>query len=258
MLRYLRLKVAYDGTNYKGFQKQPDVVTVQQVLEKFLSRVCGETIHISGSGRTDTGVHAYGQVISFATHGTIPAAGLLRAGAGLLPPDIVLLEGAEVGEDFHARKSALWKRYLYRIRLREHPSPFCRNYYWQLPPPLNLALLQQGADVLLGTHDFSGFRSSGSAAVDPVKTIYESYWQQEGADHTFVISGNGFVYHMVRNLVWNLVKVGQGRLLVQELQQQLSMTRGQFENAAAPAQGLYLAAVGYEPWASPQPKKNVI
>lgn len=247
-MRTIKLIVTYDGTRYNGFQKQPDKPSVQQFLEEFLSQVCGESVLITGSGRTDAGVHALGQVVSFTTKGTIPLPNLIRVSRSLLPADIVVLKAESVPDGFNARKDACWKRYQYHICITDIPDPFMRNYCWQIPEKLDFNTMQQAADLLLGEHNFSGFQSTGSAKVSPVKTIYEAKWCQKEKQLTFKISGNGFVYHMVRNLVWSLVQVGQGSLDIQGFEKQLAQSRGTFLNSPAPAQGLYLDCVSYRPW----------
>jgi tRNA pseudouridine38-40 synthase len=247
-MRTIKLVLAYDGTAYNGFQKQPDKPSVQQVLEEFLQQVCGEPVVTTGSGRTDAGVHARYQVVSFSTQGIIPLPNLIRVSGSLLPADIVVKSAEEVAAGFNARKDACWKRYVYQIRLAGQADPFYRNYWWQLGGELNLQKMQQAAAYLVGEHDFSGFQSTGSAPVSPVKTIYAAQWSSQAGQFLFRISGNGFVYHMVRNLVWSLVQVGQGVLTPDAFKQQLTQPRGAFLNSPAPAQGLYLDYVSYQPW----------
>ncbi|MBO5637279.1 MAG: tRNA pseudouridine(38-40) synthase TruA [Acidaminococcaceae bacterium] len=250
-MRTLKLTVCYDGSNYFGFQRQTKELTIQEVLEEKLARVCGEPVQIVGSGRTDARVHARGQVVSFATRGTIPLANMSRAMNSILPDDIRILQAEEAPDGFNARKDACWKEYEYRIRFTPQPDPFTRNYVWQLREEPDLEKMQEAAQLLLGTHDFSGFQSAGSSPVSPVKTIYVSRWQKE-ADDTLIyrIAGDGFVYHMVRNLVWSMVQIGLGKKTPQAMQQELQMQRGEFENSPAPPQGLYLARVEYEPFLS--------
>lgn len=249
-MRTLKLTVCYDGSNYFGFQRQTKELTIQEVLEEKLARICGEPVQIVGSGRTDARVHARGQVVSFATRGTIPLANMPRAMNSILPDDIRILQAEEAPDGFNARKDACWKEYEYRIRFTPQPDPFTRNYVWQLREEPDLEKMQEAAQLLLGTHDFSGFQSAGSSPVSPVKTIYVSRWQKE-ADGTLIyrIAGDGFVYHMVRNLVWSMVQIGLGKKTPQAMQQELQMQRGEFENSPAPPQGLYLVRVEYEPFA---------
>lgn len=257
-MRTLKLTFAYDGTNYHGFQRQQNALTVQQVIEEKLSWLCGEAITVAGSGRTDTGVHARGQVVSLTTNGRIPACNLVRASVGLLPPDIVLRQAEEVSSGFHARYSACWKRYCYRIVQSEIADPFLRNYAWQLQQPLQLDLLQQAAQLLVGTHDFSFFRSAGSVQNSPVKTVYRAEWrQQEQGGLEFCIEGNGFLYHMVRNIVWNLVAVGKGAKSLPTFQQEFVNGQRHFQVVPAPPQGLYLDYVGYRPYQEHNIEKNL-
>jgi len=246
--RRIALKIAYDGSAYAGWQRQENGVGIQAVLEDTLQRQFGESVHVMGSGRTDAGVHARFQVISFHTSGSIPTGNLKMAMNGLLPGAIRVLDAAEEEEGFNARKSAFWKRYEYRIRLIGAPDPFTRNYAWQLEKEPDLDALRHAAEMVLGTHDFSGFQSRGSTPVSPVKTIYESSWRREGRDLYYRISGNGFVYHMVRNLVWAMVQAGLGLKRPEEFREELRGERGSFENSPAPAQGLYLDYVSYAPW----------
>lgn len=170
MMRTFKLTVAYDGSGYHGFQRQPRDITVQQVLEDALSRITGENVVLAGSGRTDSGVHARGQVVSFTTGCGIPAANLKRAMNSILPPDITVIASQEAEEGFHARFSAKWKRYCYRIVLNNDYDPFIRNYAWQMQnTKLKIETMNMAAGFLLGTHDFSFFRSSGSVQSSPVK-----------------------------------------------------------------------------------------
>ena len=245
-MRTIKLVVAYDGSAYKGFQKQPHGNTVQNVLEEFLTKVCGESVLTHGSGRTDAGVHAYGQVVSFETEGRIPCANIVRASATMLPEDIVLLSAEEAPESFHARYSALWKEYSYRLVVNGQQDPFLAKYAWQMREIPSVELMNRAAQLLLGKHDFSAFRSSGSVDNDPVRTMYKAEWQRlSDSEVRFVICGDGFLYHMVRNLVWSLVQVGLGKRTVADFAAELESKRCEFLNAPAPACGLYLDKVGY-------------
>ena len=249
-MRTIKLVIAYDGSAYHGFQKQKNAVTVQGVLEKALSRLCGEAVRTVGSGRTDTGVHALAQVVSFTTEGRIPCANLVRGSRSLLPADIVIISAQEAEEGFHARISACWKRYQYRLLLNEYDDPFAVKYAWQLRDRLDIAKMRQAAGYLLGTHDFSAFRSAGSVDTSPIKTMYEASWEQKGQELLFFIAGDGFLYHMVRNIVWARVQVGLGTRSVEQFAAELQARRCDFASEPAPAQGLYLAQVYYEPYES--------
>ena len=226
--RNIRLTVSYDGTAYNGFQRQnPPQIAVQNVLEEKLQQVCGDTIELAASGRTDAGVHALGQVVNFFTDGRIPVDRLPRAVNSILPPDIVVLEAAEADRDFSARHSAKSKTYIYRILQGYIPDPFERNY--------NLNCI----------HDFSAFRAAGGPPVSPVRTIYEAGLKQQGRIVELSFFANGFLYHMVRNLVGTLANVGLGWTSVERFKEIMeSLDRNQ-AGATAPAQGLYLYKVNY-------------
>ena len=245
-MRTLKIVISYDGSGYHGFQKQKDILTVQGVVEEVLEKLCGERVVTAGSGRTDAGVHALAQTLTFTTNGRIPCANMVRAAASLLPRDIVLISAEEVEEGFHARFSAKWKTYEYKLLVNAHDNPFMVRYAWQLREQLDLPAMNEAAALLLGTHDFSAFRSTGSVDSSPVKTIYAASWQRQGEEVSFRISGDGFLYHMVRNLVWSLVQVGLGRRSKADFAAELAAARCEFLNSPAPAEGLYLAQVGYE------------
>ena len=247
-MRTIKLVVAYDGSDYHGFQKQKGIVTVQGVLEEVLAKLCGETVATAGSGRTDAGVHALAQTVTFTTNGRIPCANLVRAAASLLPDNIVVISAEEMQEGFHARFSAQWKTYHYKVLVNKYNNPFMVRYAWQMRDKLDIAKMNEAAALLKGTHDFSAFRSSGSVESSPIKTIYEAYWQMQGEELIFRISGDGFLYHMVRNLVWSLVQVGAGKRTKEDFAAELKAQRCEFLNEPAPASGLYLVSVGYTPY----------
>ncbi|MDO4178690.1 MAG: tRNA pseudouridine(38-40) synthase TruA [Phascolarctobacterium sp.] len=244
-MRTLKLTVAYDGSAYHGFQKQPGLVTVQGVLEEVLCKLCGEEIATAGSGRTDANVHALEQTVTLKTNGRIPVKNIVRAAASLLPNDIVVISAEEMSEGFHARFSAKGKRYQYRLVVNEHDSPFLVKYAWQIREAIDIKAMNKAAEYLLGSHDFSAFRSSGSIDGDPVKTIYSAKWTCKGEEFIFTIEGDGFLYHMVRNIVWSLVQVGLGKRTPENFLTELHSHRTEFLNEPAPAQGLYLAKVFY-------------
>ena len=248
-MRTFKLIVCYDGSSYSGFQRQAEETTIQQVLEEKLARICGEPVTVTGSGRTDAGVHARCQVVSFATNGTIPVENVARALNSILPEDIRALRAEEVQAGFNARKNACWKEYEYRIRYTPEPDPFTRNYAWQMTELPDIDKMNVAAAMIMGQHDFSGFQSTGSSPVSPVKTIYKSCWETTpNSTLVYHIAGNGFVYHMVRNLVWSMVQIGLGKKPPESMAEELTSKRGEFENAPAPAQGLYLARVEYGPF----------
>ena len=245
--RNLALKVAYDGTNYHGFQRQtPPVLAVQNVLERALAKVCGEQVELAAAGRTDAGVHAYGQVVNFFTDGRIPTERLLRAVNGLLPPDIVVTAAWEAARDFSARHSATGKTYVYRIEECTVPNPFTRSYAWQIFQPLDHDAMRAVLALLVGTHDYSSFRAAGGAPMSPVRTLDEIRLDEdEGGRLSCCLHGNGFLYHMVRNIMSAVVSVGLGRISTERFAEIFAARDRRLVPPTAPACGLYLLSVDY-------------
>ena len=245
--RNLALKIAYDGTRYHGFQRQtPPVVAVQNVLEAALAKVCGETVELAAAGRTDAGVHAYGQVVNFFTDGSIPVERLPRAVNGLLPPDIAVTEAWEAASDFSARHAATGKAYVYRLEQCTAPNPFTRNYSWQIFCPLDVETMRAALSLLVGTHDYSSFRAAGGAPMSPVRTLDEIRLTDEGAGHlSCYFHGNGFLYHMVRNIMSTVVHVGLGRISAERFAAIFAARDRRLASPTAPACGLYLLHVDY-------------
>ena len=243
--RNIKLILAYDGGKYHGFQRQNNAISVQNVLEKKLAIVFGGEIKLAASGRTDAGVHAYGQVVSFLTEGTIPIDRVVRAINSHLPSDIVVRSAEEVALDFSARHSAKDKIYIYKIQQGEVLDPFKRQYAWYIRKELNVDKMNEAMQCIVGTHDFSAFRAVGSAPMHPVRTIFEAKCKLEGDTIEFVFWGNGFLYHMARNLVGTLVNVGKGKTTLEDFKGILEGKDRQKAGMTAPAQGLYLKEVNY-------------
>ena len=249
-LRYLKLTLAYDGTAYHGFQRQANAITIQEIVEEKLARLFGHPLRIAGSGRTDTGVHAREQVISFSTTGTVPTERIPLATRGVLPDDIVVMKAEETDASFHARFDARSKIYRYRILNTGAPDPLLRRFAWHYPWPLDLAAMNEAALCLQGKQDFSAFRSAGGpqvAQVDPVKTIFTArgYLRTE-ALLDFFFWGSGFLYHMVRNMIGTLILVGRGKMTPLEFSQVLESKKRWRFAVTAPPQGLCLERVFYE------------
>ncbi|NLU43344.1 MAG: tRNA pseudouridine(38-40) synthase TruA [Acholeplasmataceae bacterium] len=245
-MRYLKLTISYDGTNYNGFQRQKNAIGIQQIVEDALSELMGEDIKVVASGRTDTGVHACGQVISFETRSTVPTEHITTAIRHLLPGDIVVWKAEEVGENFNARYSAVEKTYQYRIIITDISNPFKRNYAWELKKSLDIEKMQIAANNLLGTHDFTAFCNKGSKIISPERTITVAQWQiTTDKELVFTITGDGFLYRMVRNIVGALVKVGNGKITPDTFLQILLTKDRQLTGMPAPACGLYLMHVRY-------------
>ena len=250
-MRNLRLILAYDGSEFSGWQVQPDAATIQGALASAIGRITGEKVLPQGSGRTDAGVHALAQVASFSTESSVPAANFVKALNDILPPSIRVLEVGEVPAAFHARKSAKAKTYRYRMYRAPICSPFIARYVWHFPYPLNEEAMNKAAATAIGEHDFTSF-----AAVDPergreesevsnVRTIMSSAWTRDGDDFIYTVRGSGFLHHMVRNLVGTFVLVGKGTLAVEDLPRILAARDRSAAGPTAPASGLCLVSVEY-------------
>ena len=250
-MRNLKLTLAYDGTDFSGWQLQPSAATVQGTLASAIGRLTGENVLPQGSGRTDAGVHALAQVATFATASSVPTENFLKALNDLLPASIRILEVAEVPGEFHARKSAKAKTYRYRIFRAAICSPFLARYVWHFPYPLAEDAMAEAAGQVAGEHDFTSF-----AAVDPergkengeasnVRTIFSSAIGREGDELVYTVRGSGFLHHMVRNLVGTFILVGKGTLQPRDLTRILSARDRSAAAATAPASGLVLVNVEY-------------
>jgi tRNA pseudouridine38-40 synthase len=251
MQRNLKITIAYDGYDFAGWQIQPDRPTIQGTLVSVIEHITGEKALPQGSGRTDAGVHARAQVASVSLQSPIPVANLRKALNDVLPPTIRVLSVEEVSPEFHARKSALAKTYEYRIYRGEICPPFLARYVYHHPYPLNESLMIEAAVVMSGEHDFTSF-----AAVDPerkkhvvppdnVRTIYSSAWHRTGKELIYTVRGNGFLHHMVRNLVGTFLMVGKGNLILDDLRRILEARDRSAASATAPASGLFLLGVEY-------------
>lgn len=243
--RNIKLTVAYDGSAYHGFQRQANALSIQEVLEERLAKILGHPLKMTGAGRTDSGVHAYGQVVNFYTTGTIPSERIPAAGKGLLPNDIVIVKAEEVAPEFHARYSAKSKIYIYRVLTGRAADPFTRNFAWHIPQALNTSAMHEAARIILGEHDFSAFRAAGGPPVSPIREIFDASCRQNGREIEFLFWGNGFLYHMVRNLVGTLINVGLGKLSAEGFRGVLAGCDRTKAGITAPPQGLYLKEVIY-------------
>ena len=250
-MRNLKITLAYDGSAFHGWQVQPERATIQGELAAAIERVTGLRVLPQGSGRTDTGVHALAQVASCQIDAGIPTENLAQALNHVLPPAIRVLSVEEVASEFHARRSARAKTYRYRIFRGEICSPFVARYVSHYPYPLDEKAIQDAAEVILGEHDFTSF-----AAVDPergrdneessnVRTIYASEWKREGEELAYTVRGNGFLHHMVRNLVGTFLLVGKGTLDGAGMKRILEARHRSAAGPTAPACGLYLVSVEY-------------
>ncbi|MDR5730116.1 MAG: tRNA pseudouridine(38-40) synthase TruA [Terriglobia bacterium] len=264
-LQTWKLTLAYDGTDFRGWQVQPEAPTVQGEVQSALERITGEAPLPQGSGRTDAGVHALAQVASFALHAPIPAANLQRALNRTLPASIRVLAAQTMPDTFHARHGAKAKTYEYRIFRGEICPPFLARYVYACPWPLDEAALDAAARMFVGEHDFLSFAASdpdltarrmqlegdgeASEAAGTVRRIFASAWERrqiaDGELLVYRVRGNGFLHHMVRNFVGTLLDVGRGRLIASAIPEIIAARARAAAGPTAPARGLFLHSVEY-------------
>jgi tRNA pseudouridine38-40 synthase len=248
-MRNLKLVLSYDGTEFSGWQVQPGSATLQGALALAIGRVTGENILPQGSGRTDAGVHALGQVASFGTQSPIPPENLVIALNDILPGAIRVLEATEVPGEFHARKSARSKTYRYRMYRGAICSPFITRYVWHYPYPLDEDQMQEVAGMIVGERDFTSFAAvdseRGREEMSNVRQIFSSSWERQSDEFVYTVHGNGFLHHMVRNLVGTFVLAGKGALKASDLTRILEARSRSAAGATAPASGLCLVNVEY-------------
>jgi tRNA pseudouridine38-40 synthase len=282
-MRNLKLILSYDGSDFSGWQVQPDAPTVQGTLASAFGRITGEKVLPQGSGRTDAGVHALAQVVTFVTESSVPTANFVKALNDTLPASVRVLEVTEVPPEFHARHSSRAKTYRYRIYRGAICPPFLARYVWHFPFPLDEQEMVRAAALVEGEHDFTSFAAvdpergagksvnhgehpSGSlrassvsrrnpevpAEVSPevspvsnVRRISSSSWERQGDEFVYTVRGSGFLHHMVRNLVGTFVLVGKRTLQAEDLTRILEERNRSAAGAPAPAAGLYLVNVEY-------------
>jgi len=244
--------VRYDGTDFSGWQRQPGRRTVQGELETVFSKLANTSVVIQGAGRTDAGVHALGQVFSCRWPGAVPER-LAHATSRMLAPEIRVESIDTAGDDFNARFGAKWKKYVYAFDFSRSPDPMSARYAWHVPYKVDLAVLGSALQKFTGTHDFSGFQSTGSQIKDTVRTIYAAALLPGGfcclSDTLYRIelTGNGFLYKMVRNICGTLIEIARGRFSPDFIDDSLA-SGGPFLGHCAPPHGLALAEVHYEPY----------
>ena len=248
--RRIRLTVEYDGSDYSGWQRQENAISVQQRLEEALSRLLGEKTGVIGASRTDAGVHALGQVAMFDTKSGIPAEKFAFALNTMLPADIRVRASEECAPDFHARYQAKGKIYRYLIDNAPHASALGRRTHAHSIYPLDASLMDEEAQSMVGTHDFGAFAASGSIVKDTVRTIYACRVLREGREVVLLVHGDGFLYNMVRILAGTLMQVGSGKLERGAIARAIETGDRLQLGITAPPQGLTLMRVFYEDDAS--------
>jgi tRNA pseudouridine38-40 synthase len=256
-MRYIRLLLEYDGTNYHGWQSQKSGGTTQDVIRETIRSVTGEEVKLSAASRTDAGVHALGQVAVFGADSRLGPDVIMRALNAKLPADIRIIDAAETDRDFHPRYDATRKSYLYILSEDRRHSAFLHRYIWYVHSTLDIGLMAEAALLILGEHDFSSFRGAGCGAKHPVRKVYTADIARlvalsfmtttlRGNFIKFRIEGNAFLRHMVRNIVGTLVEVGKGNMSVETFARVLRSRDRTIAGPTAPAKGLFLERIVYE------------
>ncbi|MCK5916391.1 MAG: tRNA pseudouridine(38-40) synthase TruA [Deltaproteobacteria bacterium] len=239
------MTIAYDGTDYHGWQTQPNGITVQEQLEDVIAKFSGAPGQLHGSGRTDAGVHAWGQVASWVDAGKLPLERIQAAFNSLLPSDIALRQIAVAAPDFHARKSARSKTYLYIIDNGPVANPLLRRFSWHIRQPLDLGAMSQASDFLVGRHDFFSFKAADGKTASSQRTIIQARWLRRGPYLLFFIKGDGFLKNMVRIIAGTLVEFGRGKYSPEKMEEIISACNRTAAGITAPAHGLTLRSVDY-------------
>lgn len=235
--------VSYDGTAYAGWQTQPDVATVQGVLSRAAGALLGAGTRVTGASRTDAGVHALRQVVSIVAESALPVAAVPGALNAALPRDIRVVEAADAGPGFHARRSAVWKRYAYLIDNAPIPNPLLLRYAWHVARPLDVHAMRRAARILHGRHDFSAFCAAPGRGTSPVCVVRALHVLRRRQRVTVLVSADRFLHHMVRNIVGSLVAVGRGAREPSWLSAVLAARERAGAGVTAPARGLTLVRV---------------
>jgi len=244
-MRNIALVVSYDGTAYHGWQCQPDLITIQQVLQERIENIVNHKIKIYGGARTDSGVHAFGQTVNFFTESKIDLRGLTRGLNSHLPTDIRIRDAREVDEHFHARYSAKSKIYIYSILNTPYNSPFYSRYVWHIPYALNTSIMNQAAKLIIGTHDFSAFKKKDEIYQSAVREVIKAGVKCKGDFIYILIEATGFLRYMVRNVVGTLMLAGTGKLTVEDFKRIFESKDREKAGPTAPSKGLFLREIKY-------------
>lgn len=241
----IKITVSYDGTEYCGWQVQPNGVTVQQMLEDAVKKVTGESVRVTGSGRTDAGVHALGQVAHFDTNSSVPPEKFYKALNAHLPNDIKVLKSERADDNFHACNAAKRKTYAYSLYVSDTVLPLKERYSVMIDRAPDIARMRSAANCFLGEHDFKAFCASGSGAKTTVRTIYNIDIEERGCDLKVSVTGNGFLYNMVRRLVGTLLMAGYGEITERDISETLLGDASSAIGKTLSAKGLCLINVAY-------------
>jgi tRNA pseudouridine38-40 synthase len=241
----IKLTIEYDGTNYSGWQLQSGQDSMQARLEAALVRIFSTPVRVRGSGRTDAGVHARGQVAAFTLPRAFDASELQRALNAILPEDIVIVTAELVGDDFDPRRHATSRVYEYRVLNQGTRSPFDHRYAWLIREPLDLDRMKEAARIFLGEHDFAAFRTLGTEVRSTVRRVMVSEWRHDRAHLIYRVEATSFLRHMVRTMVATMVEIGRGKLAPSFVGELIQSGQRSMAPAAAPPQGLFLIEVRY-------------
>jgi tRNA pseudouridine38-40 synthase len=243
--RNISLVIEYDGTGYHGWQCQPNVVTLEEVIRQGIERILDHSVKIYAAGRTDAGVHASGQVINFFTEKTIGLENIMKGLNSILPVDIRVKKADEVEESFHARYSAKSKTYVYCILNARYRSPFHVRYAWHIPYPVDVSLMNETIREVVGIHDFSAFKKKDEIYEQHEREVLKAWARRRGAFIYIFIEATGFLRYMVRNIVGTLVLVGSGRISKDDFVAILHSMDRVNAGPTAPPQGLFLRKIRY-------------
>ena len=245
-MRNIKLTIEYDGKCYNGWQKQPDKLNIQGEIEKAIYNITKEKVELIGSGRTDAGVHALGQVANFKTNSNIPIEKIPLAINSQLKSSIIIKSAEEVDERFHSRYNAKHKTYRYIINNSKTGTALYRNLQYCFPIKLDVENMKEASKFFEGEHDFKAFKSSGTSAKNSVRTIYKAVVKEEGENIIIELTGNGFLYNMVRIISGTLLDVGLGKINPSEIPDIINSKDRQRAGKTLPAHGLYLVEVLYD------------
>ena len=254
-MKRIKCTVSYDGTLFNGYQRQPGQRTVQGEIESALNKICKQSVTIHSSGRTDAGVHAYGQVFHFDSDLSMDGGRYAKALNSILPEDIYVLDSQEVHPDFHSRYHCKVKEYRYKMSLNEY-NPLNRHYVYYHRRPLDVERMREAMGYLLGTHDFTSF-CGNLDEVNKERTIYKAELLDDEGELTFIFVGNGFLRYMIRIMVGTMIQVGEGRKLPNDIKHILSMKDRRLAGHTAKPQGLYLHRVEYPEEVLVVPSKKI-
>lgn len=245
-MRNIKLTIEYDGKEFNGWQKQPNKLNIQGEIEKAIEHVTGKTVDLIGSGRTDAGVNAFGQVANFKIDSNFPIEKMATAINSQLKKSICIKKAEEVPENFHSRYNCHSKTYMYVIDNSEQGTAIYRNLTYHVSKKLNIEKMQKAVSYLIGEHDFSSFKSSGTSSKSSVRTIYDAKVLQEQERVVIKLTGNGFLYNMVRIISGTLVEVGLENIEPDEMENIINSKNRQNAGKTLPPQGLFLADVQYD------------